>query len=212
MPNPTTVSIRKYNKELKLSADLRVELEASRESISLVKRRNRDLRRQLKVAFVEGQELETCQENLRLEKEKNAHLDERLKELSDQDLELANCRQKLQLEKKKNSSLKQRLKVISAPGEHEIQDIRNQCLERYNAALDKTNLEHKTELKNLQARHDAHINQLMTVQDQQKRKIEQLEHKRTGIIKIPGNLEHFDEDPRVKKNMHLISGGTAGSV
>ena len=43
MPISTTVSMRRYNKEVMLSAGLRAELESSQESIKLAKKKNRDL-------------------------------------------------------------------------------------------------------------------------------------------------------------------------
>lgn len=219
MPNQTTVSMRKYNKELKHSANLRSELEAIQESLSLAKKKNRDLRQQLKLAVDESQELATCQECLKLEKAKNTQLAKRLKLLCDQAEELISSRNSLQIEKEKNLELKQKLKKVSAPGQRELSAARNQGRAECQATLDEAVKAHETELKKTVDTYEAriaklneHAKELMTIQETQKRQIEHLELDLHGDAQIPGNLERLDKDPRVSKHPHVISGGRAGSV
>lgn len=212
MPNQITVSMRKYNKELKLSADLRAELEVSQESLTLARNKNRNLRRQLKLTVAEGQELATCQEHLLLEKTKNALLAKRLKSLSDQDDELVSCRNSLQMEKAKNLELKLRLKKVSAPGQRELSAVRSQT----RAEVRET---HESELKKLVATHDDQIKrfavsakELLSIQEKLKHDNEQLRLILHRDAKIPGNLELIAKDPRVTKHVHVINGGRAGAV
>jgi len=219
MPNQTIVSMRKYNKELKHSANLRSELEAIQESLSLAKKKNRDLRRQLKLSVDESQELATCQESLKLEKAKNTQLAKRLKLLYDQDEELVSSRNSLQIEKNKNLELKQKLKKVSAPGQRELSVARNQGRAECQATLDEAVKTHETELKKTVATYEAriaklndHAKELMIIQEAQKKRIEHLELDLRAKVQIPGNLERLGNDPKVSKHPHVISGGRAGSV
>lgn len=218
MPIQTTVSMRKYNKELKLGSELRAELEAGQERLMLARKKNRDLRQQLKLAVADGQALATFQEGLKQEKKKSAQLAKRLKSLSDQDEELVSCRHSLQVEKERSLDLKQKLKKVSAPGQRELSSARNQGRAELQATLDETTRTHATEFKKMVASYEAqiaklneHAKELMIIQEKHKHQIERLELELRGDVKILGNLERIGNDPRVTKHVHVISGGKAGA-
>jgi hypothetical protein len=181
MPNPATVSTRKYNRELKCSAAIRAELEASQENLRLAKKQSRHLRQQLKAAVAESQELDSCREILRLEK-------------------------------MKNSKLEQRLKEVHAPGKRELNAVRDRCRAKHKATLDKTVLAHETLFEKMKADLGDRVKELVSINDKLKRDNERLSLQLNGNVRMHGNLENLDEDPRATNPIHVISGGRAGSV
>ena len=219
MPSPSTVSIRKYNKELKVSADIRADLETSQDKLKTARKKNRDLRQQLAVAVAEGQEFAVWQEDLSLEKTKNIQLTKRLKALGDLEQELASCRESLQIEKKKTLELKTRLKTVSAPGERELNAVRSKSRAEFKAALNETVQEHAVEFKKMEADLRDQVKRLSESMKEQKSIVTKLnsENERLGLqlrgnVKMRGTLEHIEEDLKKTKNIHVFPGGTAGSV